>query len=63
MEVFNNGNDDRVYREQNNKIGSAKIYLKVVGNEKNGGSGRSQMLQYGAGPWRSMFIYSLKMQF
>jgi hypothetical protein len=26
------------------------IYLKVLGNEKNGGSGRSQMLGYGAGP-------------
>ncbi len=38
--------------------------LKVVGKEKNGGSGRSQMLRYGAaGPWRSMFIYNLNMQF
>jgi hypothetical protein len=25
------------------------LTLKVVGNEKNGGSGRSQMLRYGAG--------------
>jgi hypothetical protein len=39
------------------------IPLKVVGNEKNGGSGRSQMLGYGIGPWRSMFIYNLNMQF
>jgi hypothetical protein len=30
MEVFNNGNDDRVYREQNNKIGSAKIFWKGI---------------------------------
>ncbi len=37
--------------------------LKVVGNEKNWGSGRSQMLGYGVGPWRSMFIYNLNMQF
>jgi hypothetical protein len=43
----------------------ARIFklLKVVGNEKNGGSGRSQMLGYGVGPWRSMFIYNLNMQF
>ena len=39
------------------------VTLKVVGNEKNGGSGRSQMLGYGVGPWRSMFIYNLNMQF
>ena len=39
------------------------MILKVVGNEKNGGSGRSQMLEYGVGPWRSMFIYNLNMQF
>ncbi len=37
--------------------------LKVVGNEKNERSGRSQMLRYDAGPWRSRFIYSLNMQF
>ncbi len=30
---------------------SFNFVLKVVGNEKNGGSGRSQMLGYGVGPW------------
>ncbi len=40
-----------------------KKYLKVVGNEKNGGSRRSQMLGNGLGPWRSRFIHSLNMQF
>ncbi len=47
------------------KIGIPSVmgHLKVVGNEKNGGSGRSQMLRYGAGPGRSMFIYNLNMQF
>ncbi len=37
--------------------------LKVGGNEKNGGSGRSQMLDNGLGPWRSRFFFSLNMQF
>jgi hypothetical protein len=37
--------------------------LKVGGNEKNGGSGRRQMLDNGLGPWRSRFIFNLKMQF
>jgi hypothetical protein len=37
--------------------------LKVGGNEKNGGSGRSQMLDNGVGPWRSRFIFNLNMQF
>jgi hypothetical protein len=37
--------------------------LKVGGNEKNGGSGRSQMLDYGLGPWRSWFIFNFNMQF
>ncbi len=37
--------------------------LKVVGNEKNGGSRRTQMLGNGIGPWRSRFIYNLNMQF
>ncbi len=39
------------------------IPLKVGGNEKNGGSGRSQMLDNGLGPWRSRFIFNLNMQF
>ncbi len=38
------------------------ICLKVGGNEKQGGSGRSQMLGNGLGPWRSRFIYNLNMQ-
>jgi hypothetical protein len=37
--------------------------LKVGGNEKNEGSGRSQMLDNGLGPWRSRFIFNLNMQF
>jgi hypothetical protein len=36
--------------------------LKVDGNEKNGGSGRSQMIDNGLGPWRSRFVYNLNMQ-
>ena len=39
------------------------FHLKVGGNEKNGGSGRSQMLDNGLGPWRSRFIFNLNMQF
>ncbi len=39
------------------------INLKVGGNEKNGGLGRSQMLDNGLGPWQSRFIFSLNMQF
>ncbi len=36
--------------------------LKVGGNEKQWGSGRSQMLGNGLGPWRSRFIYNLNTQ-
>jgi hypothetical protein len=36
--------------------------LKVVGNEKNGRSGRSQMVRYDAGQWQSRFMYNLNMQ-
>ncbi len=39
------------------------IVLKVVGNEKQWGSGRRQMLGNGLGPWRSRFIYNLNTQF
>jgi hypothetical protein len=53
---------DAVLTTENN-FWSFLLLLKVVGNEKNGGSGRSLMLQYGAGPWRLMFIYNLNMQF
>ncbi len=38
-------------------------HLKVVGNEKQWGSGRSQMLDNGLGPWRSRSIFNLNMQF
>jgi hypothetical protein len=31
--------------------------LKVVGNEKIGGSGVWLLLEYGTGPWRSMSVY------
>jgi hypothetical protein len=48
-------------------IGSHQLYfrkpLKVGGNEKNGGSGRRQMLDNGLGPWRSRFIFILNMKF
>ncbi len=37
-------------------------WLKVGGNEKQWGSGRSQMLGNGLGPWRSRFIYNLNTQ-
>jgi hypothetical protein len=43
--------------------GTERRQLKVVGNEKIGGSGKSQMLGYGSGPWRSRFIFCLNMQF
>jgi hypothetical protein len=36
--------------------------LKVGGNEKQQGSGRSQMLGNGLGPWRLRFIYNLNTQ-
>ncbi len=38
-------------------------FLKVGGNEKQCGSGRSQILGNGLGPWRSTFIFNLNMQF
>ena len=46
------------------KIVSEKLlnHLKVGGNEKQWGSGRSQMLGNGLGPWRSRFIYNLNTQ-
>ncbi len=55
----------RDHNYQKFKIGCAEIYciLKVGENEKNGGSGRSQMLDNGLGPWRSRFIFHLNMQF
>jgi hypothetical protein len=37
--------------------------LKVVGNEKQWGSGRRQMLGNGLRLWRSRFIYNLNTQF
>jgi hypothetical protein len=37
--------------------------LKVVGNEKQWGSGRRQIIGNGLGPWRSRFIYKLNSQF
>ncbi len=39
------------------------LNLKVGGNEKKGGSGRSKMLDNGLGPWRSRFIFNLNLQF
>jgi hypothetical protein len=30
--------------------------LKVVGNEKRGGSGSKLLIEYGFGPWRSMSV-------
>jgi hypothetical protein len=44
-------------------VNSFVVILKVGGNEKNGGSGRRQMLDNGLGPWRSRFIFNLNMQF
>ncbi len=32
------------------------VALKVVGNEKRGGSGSKLLLEYGFGPWRSMSV-------
>jgi hypothetical protein len=42
---------------------STLFTLKVGGNEKNGGSGRSQMLDNGLRPWRSRFFFNLNMKF
>jgi hypothetical protein len=35
------------------------LYLKVVGNENQGRSGRWHTFGIGLGPWRSMFFYLL----
>ncbi len=43
--------------------GGSIVTLKVGGNEKQKGSGRSQMLDNALGTWRSRFIYNLNMQF
>ncbi len=32
------------------------LHLKVVGNEKRGGSGSKLLIEYGFGPWRSMSV-------
>ena len=32
------------------------VSLKVVGNEKRGGSGSKLLLEYSFGPWRSMSV-------
>ncbi len=32
------------------------LLLKVVGNEKRGGSGSRLLIEYGFGPWRSMSV-------
>jgi hypothetical protein len=45
--------------ENHKRTGQA---LKVGGNEKQWGSGRSQMLGNGLGPWRSRFIYNFNTQ-
>jgi hypothetical protein len=34
-----------------NGLPSLNLYLKVVGNEKVGGSGRWHMIDIGLGPW------------
>jgi hypothetical protein len=44
-------------------LSSALYFLKVVGNEKQWGSGRSQMLDNDLGPWRSRIIFNLNMRF
>ncbi len=31
-------------------------FLKLVGNEKRGGSGSKLLLEYSFGPWRSMSV-------
>ncbi len=47
-----------------NKVSSfSPVVLKVVGNEKQRGSGWRQMLGNSLGPWRSKFIYNLNTQF
>jgi hypothetical protein len=62
-------NSKKLHSYQNNKILSIRSlfltvhFLKVGGNEKNGRSGRSQMLDNGLGPWQSRFVFNLNMQF
>jgi hypothetical protein len=53
----------RLFVESDAGVVIKHLHLKVGGNEKNGGSGRSQMVDNGLGPWRSRFIFSLNMQF
>jgi hypothetical protein len=51
---------------QNDKLSCRQVsfaVLKVDGNEKQWGPGRRQMLGNGLGPWQSMFIFNLNMQF
>jgi uncharacterized protein YgfB (UPF0149 family) len=51
-----------VILNNSNLHGIISISLKVGGNEKQWGSGRSQMLGNGLGPWRSRFVYNLNTQ-
>jgi hypothetical protein len=57
---FRRAADETVLKKVTKKI--QKSPLKVGGNEKQWGSGRSQMLGNGLGPWRSRFIYNLNTQ-
>jgi hypothetical protein len=41
------------------RMGNVNKGLKVVGNEKGGGSGSRLLLEWGTGPWRSMSFYFL----
>ncbi len=47
---------------QDDKVKEENTPLKVAGNEKQWGSGRSQLLGNRLGPWRSRFIYNLNTQ-
>ncbi len=51
-----------VILNNSNLHGIISISLKVGGNEKQWGPGRSQMLGNGLGPWRSRFVYNLNTQ-
>jgi hypothetical protein len=40
----------------NVELPKRKAFLKVVCNEKGGGSGIKLLLEYGFGPWQSMAV-------
>ncbi len=61
-QVLFSGAWGKTIHEKNKPKPRDTVTLKVGGNEKQWGSGRSQMLGNGLGPWRLRFIYNLNTQ-